>query len=395
MRAESGGRIGWTGHGVGTVLLGEVALPRCPGRGAGRSTTVAADRDNGPMAPQTPYLRVDEARLQANIDRVAGWAAASGFALRPHAKTHKVPEIARRQLAAGAVGLTVATIGEAEVFADGGASDLFIGYPLWLTAASGRRLAALTERAAVSIGVDSAEGARQAATALAGAPVAVLVEVDCGHRRSGVPPEGVRRVAEAAARAGLAVAGVFSFPGHSYGPGAAARAAADEARALAQAAEALAGLTDGAPVISGGSSPSLAASDGGVLTEVRPGVYVFGDSQQWELGACAPEDIALTCHATVISARPGRFVVDAGSKILGADRAAWATGFGRLLDDPEARIVLLSEHHAVIESPSPTPMLGSVVRLVPNHVCNAVNLVDELWHTPTDFWPVAARGRNS
>lgn len=352
------------------------------------------------MSPETPYLCVDEARLDANIARVATWAAARGLALRPHAKTHKVPEIARRQLAAGAVGLTVATIGEAEAFAAGGARDLFIGYPLWVDAARGRRLAALAERVALSIGIDSVAGAEQAARELGNAPVSVLVEVDCGHQRSGVPPHDVCRVAEAAGRAGLKVAGVFTFPGHSYCPDGGASAAADEARALSAAAAALAGLTDGPPVVSGGSSPSLAASDAGVLTEVRPGVYVFGDAQQWELGACTPAEIALTCHATVVSARPGRFVLDAGSKVLGADRAPWASGFGRLLDDPAARIVLLSEHHAVVETPGPTPPLGAVVRVVPNHACNAVNLADALYATrpETDAftcWPVAARGLNS
>ena len=96
----------------------------------------------------------------------------------------------------------------------------------------------------------------------------------------------------------------------------------------------------------GGSTPSLAATGEG-LTETRPGVYVFNDAQQWELGACVPEQIALTCHATVVSHAGGRLVLDAGSKVLGADKAAWASGFGRLLDHPQARIVLLSEHHAV------------------------------------------------
>ena len=135
------------------------------------------------------------------------------------------------------------------------------------------------------------------------------------------------------------------------------------------------------------------------MTEVRPGVYVFGDAQQWELGTMAPEDIALTAIATVVSHAGGRAVLDAGSKVLGADRAAYATGFGRLLDHPEARIVALSEHHAVVDlGGAPLPRLGETVRVVPNHVCAAVNLADEPVGggargrcTP---WPVSARGRN-
>ena len=114
-------------------------------------------------------------------------------------------------------------------------------------------------------------------------------------------------------------------------------------------------------VISGGSTPSLAATGDG-LTETRPGVYVFNDAQQWELGACTPEQIALTCHATVVSHAGGRLVLDSGSKVLGADRAPWASGFGRLLDHPDARIVILSEHHAVADlHGAPLPALGSVV----------------------------------
>jgi D-serine deaminase-like pyridoxal phosphate-dependent protein len=147
------------------------------------------------------------------------------------------------------------------------------------------------------------------------------------------------------------------------------------------------------PVLSGGSTPSLDAADPGVLSEVRPGVYLFNDAQQWELGTCSPDDIALTCHATVVSHAGGRLVLDSGSKVLGADRAAYATGFGRLLDHAEARIVLLSEHHAVVEMPGRLPGLGSTVRVVPNHVCVAVNLVDTLW-VDDEPWPVSARGRN-
>ena len=102
-------------------------------------------------------------------------------------------------------------------------------------------------------------------------------------------------------------------------------------------------------MVSGGSTPSFAHLDTGVLTEARPGVYVFGDAQQWELGSMPPESIALTCRATVVSLAGGRAVLDSGSKALAADRAAYSTGSGRLLDHPDARIVQLSEHHAVVD----------------------------------------------
>ncbi|WP_395659874.1 alanine racemase [Nocardioides sp.] len=351
--------------------------------------------------PSTPYLRVDTARLRANVARVAEQAAAAGIALRPHAKTHKCAEVARLQLEAGAVGLTVATVGEAEVFADHGVEDLFIAYPLWLTEDAARRLRDLAGRADLAIGVDSTTSADRAGALLAGAEVAVLVEIDSGQHRSGCPPEEAGGVASAAAAAGLAVRGVFTFPGHAYGPGAGASAAADEARALEAAVASFRAAGLEPDVVSGGSTPSLAASlaagpgSGGVVTELRPGVYVLGDAQQWELGSMRPADVALVCRTTVVSHAGGRLVLDAGSKALGADRAAWATGWGRLPAYPEARVVQLSEHHAVADlAGAALPSLGTVLDLVPNHVCNAVNLADELWADDTERWSVVARGRN-
>jgi D-serine deaminase-like pyridoxal phosphate-dependent protein len=350
--------------------------------------------------PATPYLRVDLARLRANLGRTAERAAASGIALRPHVKTHKTIEIARLQLAAGAVGISVATVGEAETFVRQGVSDVFVAYPLWLDDRSAGRLRDLTADATVAIGVDSVGGAANAGRLLGDAGLEVLVEVDCGHHRSGVRPDEAGVVASTAQRTGLRVRGVFTFPGHSYAPDALVSSAADESAALRVAADAMRRAGIEPRVVSGGSTPSLAHSDTHLLTELRPGVYVFGDAQQWELGAMAPEQIALTCRATVVSHAGGRLVLDSGSKVLGADRAAYATGFGRLPDHPDARVVMLSEHHAVVDlGDTPLPSLGSQVDVVPNHVCNAVNLVDTLYAEESSGelrpWPVTARGLNS
>jgi D-serine deaminase-like pyridoxal phosphate-dependent protein len=348
--------------------------------------------------PATPYLRVDVARLRANIATTAARAATAGVSLRPHAKTHKSPEIARLQLEAGAVGLTVATLGEAEVFVDHGVEDLFVAYPLWLSDDAARRLRDLAGRADLAIGVDSAASARRAGALLAGAGVAVLVEVDSGQHRTGVAPAEAGPVAAAAAESGLAVRGVFTFPGHGYSPGLTAVAADDEAAALGTAVASFRDSGLEPDIVSGGSTPTLEHTHTEHLTELRPGVYVLGDAQQWELGVMAPEAIALTCRATVVSHAGGRLVLDSGSKALGADRAAYATGAGRLLEHPDARIVQLSEHHAVVDlAGAPLPALGARVDVVPNHVCAAVNLADTLWaddRTALVPWPVAARGRN-
>ena len=347
----------------------------------------------GSGEPTTPYLHLDLDRLDANLAGTADRARAAGVGLRPHAKTHKSPDVAARQLAAGAVGLTVATLGEAEVFADAGFDDLFVAYPLWLDADKAGRLAGLAARVALSVGVDSLEAGRRLAAAMPG--LTVLIEVDSGHHRTGVPPDVTGPLAAGLADLGLDVAGVFTFPGHSYGAGRGGPAALDEVAALhaATASLAEAGLT--ARVVSGGSTPSLPHMDGSVLTEWRPGVYAVGDAQQWELGAMDPGDLALTCRATVVSVRGDRVVLDAGSKILGADRAAYSTGHGRLPVHPDARVVMLSEHHAVVEDPAgPVAGLGELVEVVPNHACAAINLVDVLWHREGS-WPVTARGRNA
>jgi D-serine deaminase-like pyridoxal phosphate-dependent protein len=202
----------------------------------------------------TPFLLVDPARVRSEVAAMAGFAAQQGLALRPHAKTHKCAEIAHLQLDAGAAGLTVATVAEAEVFAAAGAGDLFVAYPLWVDAARAVRLRAVAERAEASVGVDSVEGARALAAHLPGWPV--LVEVDSGHHRSGVRPDEAGTTAVAAARAGLDVVGVFTFPGHSYAPGAAAAVAAEEASALRTAVQELSRLGLEPRVVSGGSTPS-------------------------------------------------------------------------------------------------------------------------------------------
>jgi D-serine deaminase-like pyridoxal phosphate-dependent protein len=354
-----------------------------------------------PADIQTPCLVVDRDVLEGNLVAMADRAHDLGLALRPHAKTHKCVEVARRQVALGAVGLTLATVGEAEVFADAGFTDLFIAYPVWAAGARGRRLSALAKRVTLRVGADSAEGVELVAPALAGTDAEIVVEVDSGHHRTGVAPARAGQVAAAAHRYGLGVAGVFTFPGHSYEPGVRERAAADEARALQEADAALRQAGLGAGLRSGGSTPTAALVTQGALDEMRPGVYAFNDAQQVELGAADWDTVALTAAATVVSRHGRDIIVDAGSKVLGADRPVWASGGGRLPDHPHARISALSEHHATVSfaEAAPLPELGSLVQVAPNHVCAAVNLADVIIVTAggavVDQWQVAARGRNA
>jgi len=339
---------------------------------------------------------VDVSRMERNLSRMAAMAAAAGVALRPHAKTHKCVEVARRQLAHGAAGLTVATLAEAELFASGGCPSVFIAYPLWAGSGSrGVRLAALAQLTDLRVGVDSMAAAARLAGAVPG--LRVLIEVDSGQHRSGVLPDRVAALAGSCVELGLEVIGAFTHPGHAYGsPSAVGDVAEEERVALAAAGTAVAEFVDGEPLLSGGSTPTAASGLAAPLTEVRPGTYVFGDRQQMHLSPVTVDDVALVVAARVVSApRAGSVVLDAGSKALSSDRPAWLAGHGLILEAPEATIATLSEEHAVVTGLETPLRVGDLVRVVPNHVCTVVNLTSELLIVSdgvvTDRWPVRAR----
>lgn len=349
------------------------------------------------MTLDTPALVIDEPRLRTNVASMAAAAREGGVALRPHAKTHKMLEVAALQLAAGAAGLTVAKLGEAEVFAGGGCDDLFIAYPL-VGDTKLERLAALARRARVSVGLDSLEVAR--AISEAGGPeIGVRIEVDTGMRRTGVAPAAVGPLArEIAALPGLRLEGVMTFEGHAYAAGDLAEATRAAAAAMASAA---ASLGIAGPVVSLGSTPTarLAAREPGV-TEIRPGTYVFQDRTQIAHGAATEDDVAATVLATVVSRpAPDRAVVDAGTKALSSDRLnapGAPADFGALLGLGWPLVRASEEHGVVAVPPGASLELGARVRIVPNHVCPVVNLFDEAFVVSggdvVARWRVAARG---
>ena len=352
-----------------------------------------------PQDLETPALVVDAARMEANIRHMAAAARAAGVAIRPHAKTHKCWPIARRQLDSGAGGLTVATLDEAEAFATAGCDDLFIAYPLWAGAGRGARVRQLHETVRLRVGVDSAEAAEllAAATRGSGSPLEVLVEIDCGGRRSGVTAGAAAGLATHCLRLGLNVLGAFTHPGHAYaGPAAVPAAAADERAALAVAGASLEALLDRRPILSGGSTPTALDGIAGPLTEVRPGTYVFGDRQQMQLAGMPQEKIALVVAARVVSTpRAGEAVLDAGSKALSSDRPAWLHGHGFLPEAPEAVVDAITEEHAVVRGIRRRLSVGDLVGVVPNHVCTAVNLGTQLvvvaGGAVVEAWPVCSR----
>jgi len=180
------------------------------------------------------------------------------------------------------------------------------------------------------------------------------------------------------------------------------RATRDQDAALTEAAASLEESGIEPRVISGGSTPTAGLARPGRINELRPGVYAFNDAMQLALGACELEDVALCAAGTVVSVPAAdRFVLDTGSKVLAADPNAWAPGYGVVPAYPGSTVIQLSEHHAVVQLPEGVgaPRHGDRVAIIPNHVCNAINLADELvivqGGTHVDTWPVAARGANA
>ena len=353
----------------------------------------------------TPALLVDLDRLTANLDRVAQLARAADLKLRPHTKTHKVPEIAKLQLDRGADGITVAKIGEAEVMANAGIDDIFIAHEI-VGAAKIERLAQLAERVKMSVGVDSMEVATPLSMGLAqhGRRLRVLVEVDVGLRRCGLQPDDVLEFARGInSLSGLSLAGIFTYPGQVYdarNENEVAGIAAYECRIMGELGEGIARLVEGEIRVSGGSTPTAATySPSCGLTEIRPGSYVFNDRTQIDRWAATPADCALTVLATVVSVpEPGRAVLDAGSKSLTTDEARESRGYGMLKEDNAAVLVKLNEEHGFLDLTQSDLKLrvGDKVQVIPNHACTVSNLFDEMLAVRggevEETWPVAARG---
>jgi D-serine deaminase-like pyridoxal phosphate-dependent protein len=353
----------------------------------------------------TPAVLIDVDVLERNIARMAERARAAGARLRPHGKTHKLLEVGRLQLAAGAGGLSLAKTSEAEVFAAAGFDDIFVAYPV-VGADKGRRLLALAERIRLAVGVDSVEGARTLGTvfASAGRRLDVRLKIDSGLHRVGVLPEQAAAVARAIADLpGLQLTGIFTHAGHAYGETAAegvARVGQHEGGTMSAVAEALrrAGLE--IREVSVGSTPTArhAMTVPGV-TECRPGNYVYHDASQVSLGTCGLEDCAMTVVATVVSVpAPDRAVLDAGSKTLSTDPLRpRADGHGWVLGR-KARVSKLSEEHGVLAVEEGERFrVGERVRVLPNHACVVSNLHDRVLAVRGERveaeWRVAARGR--
>lgn len=343
---------------------------------------------------ETPCVLIDLDRVEANLRRAQDEADRLGLNFRPHIKTHKLPRFARRQVELGARGITVQKLGEAEVMADAGLSDIFLPYNI-MGASKLARLRALNERATIAVTADSPETVAGYARAFADdRPLTVLVECDTGMGRCGVqtPAQALALARQVVLAPGLRFGGLMTYPA------AGKRDAAEAWLADAKATLEQAGIA--CPVISSGGTPDLYRGHAGsVVTEYRPGTYIYNDRMQVKFGAASWNDCALTVLATVVSRpTPTRAVLDAGSKALSSDTGG-LEGFGRIVGYETATIRNLSEEHGVAELPaaSDLPGIGETVRIIPNHACVVSNLFDEVHlirgDTLVETVRVAARGK--
>jgi D-serine deaminase-like pyridoxal phosphate-dependent protein len=372
------------------MTAGQVALPSALDPAAALPVQLCDPRLD------TPAMLVDLDVAEANITSMAAFARRAGLRLRPHVKTHKSLAMARRQLDAGAVGLCVATVSEAEVFAGAaavgeaaagtGIADLTLAYPV-VGARKLTRLAEVCRAVPATLVADSAaviDGYAEVAR-VAGRTMPVLVEVDTGMRRAGALPNAVPELAgQVSKSAGLEFAGILTHAGHAHdavGQLGIEQVARREAAVMGDVRADLEQAGYEVRVVSAGSSLTaryLTAADG--ITEIRPGTYIYNDLRTLACWSCTAEEIAVSMLATVVSTGDGgaRVTVDAGSKTLTMTTEP-VYGHGHLVGRPDATVTRLSEEHGVLTVTGTPLAVGDLVRILPVHVCVWSDLQPEIY----------------
>lgn len=348
--------------------------------------------------------------MENNIRAMQHLADLNDVKLRVHIKTHKIPELALKQLKEGAAGIAVAKLGEAEIMAGAGIRDIQVANII-VGPEKIARLLKLHRTCRITVAIDSIENARQLSTAFekAGRILEVLVEINTGLNRAGLNSydELLALLKKCQRLKGLSVTGLMTHAGHAYG----ARSLAEiekigrkEGRILVRyAARLKADGFDNVEVVSVGSTPTArfcSAIKG--VTELRVGNYIFNDMSQVSLNMASVSDCALTVLSSVVS-RPkkSRTVIDAGSKSLALDRGAHGRetirGFGHIVGGG-GEIIRLSEEHGIIENVTRNFKLGQKIRIMPNHACTVMNLFDHAYlvdgNTVLKKYPIAARGKS-
>ena len=353
----------------------------------------------------TPALVIDLDIMERNLRRVADYTKSHGLRLRPHTKTHKVPAVGRRQLDSGAVGLTVAKVGEAEVMLGANPPDLLLAYPV-LGRAKLQRLMQVAKKTRLTVALDSMVVARQLSEAASEAQieVGVLAEVDAGLNRVGVSP-GPELMELARGMRGLPnlrFEGIDFYPGHIRDTG---ERGTEQIRKLSELIQCILDdfRRDGIEVrvVSGGSTPTLFHShEVRGVNEIRPGTYVYNDVNTVASGGCTFDDCAASVVVTVVStARPGQIIVDGGSKTFSSDTAAPPSVHGRVVEAPECAFHRENEEHGYVDITRANRefAVGDRLHIIPSHVCVAVNLHEYVYgirgEQVESVWKVEGRGK--
>jgi D-serine deaminase-like pyridoxal phosphate-dependent protein len=353
----------------------------------------------------TPAVLIDLDIMERNLARAAAYAREHGLRLRPHIKTHKIPALARRQIELGACGITCAKTTEAMAMLSCEPPDLLIAYPV-IGAQKIRRLIELARRVPVTVSLDSLDAARPIAEAARAAQVeiGVLAEIDAGLRRVGVPPgEPVLDLVLGLLQlSGLRWRGLAFYPGHIKSLDESGRAQLGSLREALWSTVSLLKARGLEPeIVSGGSTPLLWESHTlPELNEIRPGTYIFNDRNTVLSGACSPADCAAAILVTVVSTAPDRIIIDGGSKTFSSDRLASSTEvtFGEVVGHPQLRFHKMNEEHGFIDlNGAPQSFRpGDLLRIVPNHICVAMNLHERVFGIHGEEvaaeWRVEARG---
>lgn len=354
----------------------------------------------------TPALILDLDVAEHNLDRMADYCRAHKLNLRPHTKTHKMVEFARMQLERGAIGLTVAKTGEAEVMAQSGTNQILVAHPI-IGQEALKRLARIAAETEILIALDSyaaAEAISQAANQH-GCTFGILVEFDAGFHRCGVAPgSACIELAQAIAKLpGLRLCGLMTYFGNIWGTEQERQAQiAATASAVGQAVEAFRSARLPLQIVSGGSTPAAKFSHHiPGITEIRPGTYVFNDLNTFYQGVCRLEDCAARVLTTVVStAIPGQAIIDAGSKTLSHDSLGSGpmNGYGYIVEEPSVSLVKLNEEHGYLNVPRDHRFqVSEVLSIIPNHICTCINMHDEVFlirgEQVVGSYRVAARGK--
>ncbi len=353
---------------------------------------------------ETPALAIDLDIMDRNLHRAAAYAHEHNLRIRPHTKTHKIPDLAVRQLSLGAAGITVAKVGEAEVMMKASPRDLLIFYPV-LGESKLRRLSQIARRTRVCVALDSVVAARGLSEAAIGESVefGVLAELDAGFGRAGVQsPEQLADLAREIARLPkLHFDGISFYPGHIQKAGVEAEAAlAGIAALLGESLERLQTQQTPAAIVSGGSTPTLYQSHLiPAMNEIRPGTYIFNDRNTVASEACGISDCAAFVLTTVVStARPGQALIDGGSKTFSSDRST-LPGFGEVMESPGVVFSNMNEEHGYLDmrASDRSFSVGDRVPIVPNHICAAINLHERVYGIRRGevecVWEVEGRGK--